>query len=98
MSFHVGQRVVCVDAEWPTSGKSPLSKGTVYTVTKCFVGHYYNGGAFPTGQIGELVELAETSNPSDDARGFKVSRFRPLDESRLDIFRAMLVSPPKVPA
>lgn len=83
MSFHVGQRVVCVDT---SAGRypcdlPPLEKGSIYTirdVTPCF---------------GELAVQIEERYRRD--YWFRASRFRPLDERRLDIFRAMLVTPPK---
>jgi len=84
--FHVGQHVVCVDAD----GAPMLSKGSVYTV----VGHepldeYEWRGI---SRIVAPVVLAE-AKPSKPHRGFSPERFRPLSSTRLDVFRRLLVSP-----
>lgn len=97
MSFHVGQRVVCVDATardcraWTPD--EALEKGIVYTIARVF--------SHPCGEIDEFVELVERRRSEFckeywGHRGYSIYRFRPLDERRLDIFREMLVSPPKV--
>lgn len=95
MSFYPGQHVVCVDDTEQSSPQSvgikPVIKGTVYTVRDFL-------NATPWG--GDLgVRLGEIINPLHPKwgceYGYLISRFRPLKDSRLDVFRQHLVSPPK---
>lgn len=85
--FHVGQHVVCVDAE----GASELSVGIVYTITGC-------GQALPNAidacgrRAYWWVVLAEVL-ATGGYTSFSGSRFRPLSSTRLDAFRQLLVSP-----
>lgn len=102
MSFHVGQRVVCVVVcdHWGGLRRSfpevslPVV-GTVYTLRDVFA----EPRCSQSGEV--LVRLAELVNPPSKTNigpyeaAFSSECFRPLDERRLDIFRAMLVSPPK---
>lgn len=104
MAFHVGQRVVCVDdsathfrvkqrfmgllRRW-VPHKSVLTRGCVYTVSRVGVG--YN---LETGEECPAIQVAEISLDGDEA--LEAHRFRPLDESRLDVFRQLLVTPPGV--
>jgi hypothetical protein len=89
--FHVGQKVVCVDAT-PNPGWSvgTLQKGAVYTIR--WIGFY----AHPL-HHGIHVRLQEIIRPCGDDSGkkdtpYRVGRFRPLDERKTDIsiFTAML--------
>ncbi|CDM57650.1 putative predicted protein [Rhizobium favelukesii] len=90
-NFRVGQKVVCVVDEWPF-GKSPLRKGSVYTITQITeprVTLSFNGfGRRPD------LKLAETKNPDSKDGGFNPERFRPVDTRKADIsiFKAMLNS------
>lgn len=92
--FHVGQLVVCVDERQgvipeptPLAG---LRKRAVYTVRTFTQGHVFREG------VADAVWLEEVSRPRD--RPFAAWRFRPVDETKLSIFREMLVTPPKEPA
>lgn len=97
MSFHVGQRVVCVEDQpkpgtiW-SPGTAP-EKGRVYTIARVFT-HPSTDGL-----LVELVEIrrSDATERQWGHRGYGAYRFRPLDERRLDIFREMLVTPPKEP-
>ena len=91
MGFHVGQHVVCVDDRRSHFTGKPLAlvRGTVYTIRR-----YYSK---PVNDWGVLLhEIVSTADPFPDGteRGFRADRFRPLDESRLTVFRQMLVTPP----
>lgn len=96
MSFHPGQRVVCVDAAPTREGRvlNALTKGTVYTVR--WAGMHdspLNGRIYG-------IRLEEIHRGVCPVHGrvdtpYNSRRFRPLDESRLDVFRAHLVTPPK---
>ena len=92
--FHVGQLVVCVE-DRPYLFRVPgheyrsemhgLTKGSIYTIREVDVVH-------PDGHhVG--VRLEEIRRPGKDCP-YVNYRFRPLDESRLTVFRQMLVSPP----
>lgn len=84
--FHIGQLVVCVDAEkrsrWdPPSG---LKRGSVYTIA---------GVVEWLGSVGVLTE--EVEMPSRHYLAHHASRFRPLKDSALDVFRQALEPAPK---
>lgn len=100
MRFRPGQHVVCVDSSdrgyferrWFGFGwrwvplPSELRRGTVYTI-------HLVGAArcVRTGQLELAVQLVELAPPADQPDGaFRASRFRPLDERRLEQFRAHL--------
>lgn len=91
MSFHPGQRVVCVD----DIGQKPICtvvKGRVYTVAEYFVTDWrFDRPDMPAIRLEEFVYPV---SPLGSA-AHSATRFRPLDESRLDVFRAHLVTPPK---
>jgi hypothetical protein len=72
--FHVGQKVVCVNDEYQDirCGDTPVKRGAIYTVRKCF--DFF-------GESGVLVE--EICNPKD--RGYHGFRFRPVVERKTDI-------------
>lgn len=81
MSFHIGQKVVCVDdSPNPTLGASRLTKGQIYVIRALSYGyddthfcvhvHGVHGGLRPRGR-GE--------------RGFYPRRFRPVVERKTDI-------------
>lgn len=101
--FKPGMRVVCICDDWPPGFKERETlrhgaifpvKGRVYTLREVIV----------TPDTGELVvRLVEIVNPAivflwNDTLGeplWGAFRFRPLDESRLDVFRNLLVDLPK---
>lgn len=78
MSFHVGQKVVCVDASKDSVGRSmPLSVGAIYTII--YIGHDDFGG---TGFL--LAEASIAKHPLKTTR-FKSSRFRPIIKDRKSV-------------
>lgn len=87
--FHIGQRVVCVDDKGLTAGR-------VYTVREVTVSPIDNSEAI------RLIEIIRPIGPGDGGNEppYRFFRFRPVDETRLEVFRAMLVTPPRelVPA
>lgn len=87
MTFHIGQHVVCVEDE--ETGWAPCAiKGCVYTIVELI--------AVGDGECN--LQFAELYYDGDEKfyPGFRAECFRPLSESRLEIFRQMLVDPPKV--
>ena len=92
--FSKGQRVVCVDDEFPASARRLFTqlprKGSVYTVRAVYVGRGRLRpvlGSTDEGEIGILLE--ELKNPRDPTLkqgldgelGFKSDRFAPLEEA-----------------
>lgn len=96
-NFTVGQKVVCVDADWPDF-LSPLSEGQIYTVKAVGLALGLNPDFSITYEPN--IELVEQANPDDDSdriairigRGFRASRFRPavVRKTDISIFKAML--------
>lgn len=88
--FRVGQKVVCVDpAHWERWG---LKKNEVYTIAEldiCILGD-------PVMSLQELpYRLMQPWDPYDNGSahpflGFKQSRFRPVVDTDISIFTAML--------
>ncbi len=85
---YVGQFVVCAPhynphPEW--NGENPSCE-TVYTIA--WVGIDPSDGTV-------MIDLAEMPQPETDEwlRGFQADMFHPVDESRLDVFRKLLVKP-----
>ena len=95
--FYVGQHVVCVDDQWRGTHHGrwylpcPLKVGDVYEVR----GISRSRGTYYESTGHEVLLLDGVINPYGDETGFAVFRFRPLQDSRLDIFRQLLVTPPK---
>ena len=103
MMFHVGQHVVCVDDRdsrqlgfLPPPGSvfegtmDGLARGIVYTIRGLYEDSF-------SGPMVRLQEIRRAPDGFDHVRGecgFSAVRFRPLDESRLTVFRQMLVTPP----
>lgn len=92
MSFHVGQRVVCVDDKSPAvSWSGDLSwptEGQIYTISWAGICPRFNKQA---------VQLAEFPTVTDDGRNirYQAKRFRPVKETNISIFTAMLSPAPK---
>lgn len=84
--FHVGQLVVCVDdyQNFPQSPIRYLSKGKVYEVIEINVEDFEP-------RVGVRVGGIEWGNWYADS-----GRFRPVVETRLDVFREMLAPVPGV--
>lgn len=93
MSFHVGQKVVCVDATSRHWSRRWISEGVVYVVA----GLRFDGSHEFKDHLGSTyaLDLEGVGKPN----GFGASRFRPLVERKTDIsvFTAML-DRQKVPA
>lgn len=99
--FHAGQKVVCVNVDWPgvNGTQCPLQLGAHYTVKG--IGPASGIDFMGRLAIGTALDLVEVSNPDDCynrdvAPGFDSRRFRPLRKRSTDIsiFKAML-SPKK---
>jgi hypothetical protein len=89
-----GDLVVCVDAsvhgKTRHPGKGLLKVGAIYTV---------RGLTYSDRQKEQGVYLQEIHLPlyrDGSEYGFKLSRFRPVRKSSIQVFREMLVSPPKL--
>ena len=87
MTFHVGQKVVCVDSKPRNGFERYLTKGEIYTV-RGFCRNIYD-------KLGIL--LVEVRSPrgrflSGEERGFRPDRFRPVVSrpTSIAIFTAML--------
>lgn len=97
MSFHVGQRVVCVNAKRP-AGRTyyndevfPVTGG-VYTIRSMFIRQ--KTGAL----LLRLYEIVNKEGEYDEGfqeAGFNCSRFRPVRDTDISIFTAMLNPVPK---
>lgn len=105
MAFHVGQKVVCVNTRnWPRDSYRPTlpKRGAVYTVraiVPCRGQGYDEDG----------IRLAEIVNPTLSLRcpngqriwtelAFRMSRFRPVRTTSIEVFTQMLESVPQEPA
>ena len=95
--FHVGQHVVCVDAEvhhlapWPLCDHDMdgLRSGVVYTIRAVGV---FRG--LESVWLHEIVRPIRGANAHKYGEaGYSPHRFRPLASTRLDVFRQLLVSP-----
>lgn len=89
--FHVGQHVVCVDdVGWVSSEYHPVlpKKGFVYVVSETIISPF--NGALGLCFVGIPTGIHPTCGLPC---AFRSERFRPLSESRLDVFRQLLVSP-----
>lgn len=83
MTFHVGQKVICVDAE-PRHGRAlNIVEGEIYTII----------GFPPADAVAPGVLLLEAKNPRSPSYGYLAARFRPLVEPNTDIsiFKKMLL-------
>jgi hypothetical protein len=79
MTFHVGQKVVCVNDTPPTEGRElQIRKDAIYTVAACFEHWTREWGV-------QLCELTPTGGP-----GWHVWRFRPVIERKTDSGVAIL--------
>lgn len=93
MSFHVGQKVVCVDDDFSNCGRLPLNlprKGGIYTLRDPF-----SADGWTWWRLVEVVNAP--ANPLNgqygvQEPGFVPRRFRPIVERKTDIsiFTAML--------
>jgi hypothetical protein len=97
--FFVGQRVICIDDRIPPDffhrGETLLKRGVVYTIRGIVLGTSFGYNSDHDG-----LRLAEIRNPMRVYRAasghvwaelyFLIARFRPMHETNIDVFRAML--------
>ena len=98
MSFHVGQLVVCVDdAPWPLppppigrwdGNLSGLRRGTVYTIRDLENRVPYDGCV-------RLIEIVRSVSHYGFESAFDQRRFRPVNDAKLEVFRAALAPTPR---
>lgn len=95
--FHVGQLVVCVDAERRRycvpghaygGGLDGLTKGNIYTIRWCGMFNHTDGSNTMSVCLYEIVRPPYGITPEDCP--YAAARFRPVVETRLDVFREML--------
>lgn len=94
MTFRVGQKVVCIDGN--IGGGCGLEtfpiKGMVYTVRAVRWSDWHQSEQL------RLVEIENEPRRYHDGVfecGFNSQRFRPVKTTSIEIFRAMLVNPPR---
>lgn len=96
--LHPGQLVECVDDRLTDKSADPyivfsldgLQRGRIYTVR--WAGIYADREAAPEYMV-RLEEIHRGQcgvDPTIFDRPYRASRFRPVDEGRLEVFRAML--------
>lgn len=84
--FHVGQNVVCVNAEnTRRDDVAELVNGQIYTVAWC--GHYTNlfGETMLSVRLEEVDRTSGASSIDDPDHPFRATRFRPIQERKTDI-------------
>ncbi len=100
--FEVGKRVVCVDDDVKRYQRSGfiysrslhgLIKGKVYTIRKVGYGCDREDGVLVW--LDEIIRPVKSHEGTE--QGYSINRFRPIDETRIDQFRAMLTNLPKLP-
>lgn len=101
--FYVGQLVLCVDDDSKLQDYAPppgrrfvddlggLTRGVVYTVRR--VGCHWYLTDVPLVWLEEIVRPTMEGDPEEI--GFAADRFRPLKDSALDVFTALLEPAPK---
>ncbi len=94
MTFHVGQKVVCIDdSSTHTDGRQELSKNQIYTVSWCGIYDHpllnilsardsYVQGPFLGVQLKEIGLRKDDLSSLFTGLPFRASRFRPLVERR----------------
>ncbi len=95
--FVPGQLVVCVDGTFPPDSdlyygdETFVVAGAVYTVRETFL--EFEGTHTIT--VEEIVNPAKDYADGEVEFHFAARRFRPLDDTKLDVFRAVLTDAPK---
>ena len=93
--FRVGQKVVCVDDEigkymppgvFYVPGLDGLAAGEIYTVAELYITQ------FDGRECIRLVEIDRSTN--FDPRGYVAARFRPVQETGMQMLRALLKTNP----
>lgn len=87
MSFHIGQKVVCVDDGPPEFNlrKEGLRRGAIYTVREVGLRSWFDGA--PAVRLMEIIRGPKASETGDEDSDtpFWAHRFRPLIEHKTDI-------------
>lgn len=100
--FHVGQLVLCVDDRPHPRAKvtdsasfirAGLKRGVVYTIRHCFVDPLGAHAVFLAEIVRAACPVPNTWNYVGELP-FAAVRFRPLDDSRLEVFRSVLRDAP----
>lgn len=98
--FHVGQKVVCVDADCGPMYANPLFEYTsdmhglkekeIYTIRAIF-------NDVREQWLGKNVHLEEIKRPCEDGMEapYAIERFRPIIDTDISIFEKILMSAPK---
>ena len=101
MNFHVGQKVICVNDLGNTSGYTygPTlpKRGSVYTIREIVPRGAYGydeDGLFLVEIVNPLCIHLFPSGPMKGELQFRVSRFRPIRTTSIDVFLAMLEPTP----
>lgn len=98
--FHVGQKVVCINDTFKNVSIDQLiRKGQIYTVRWVGMYSHYVDGEF----LG--IKLEEIHRGDDDGpegygaadMPYRASRFRPLVEDKISMFRKLLAPKPDAP-
>lgn len=92
MSFHVGQLVVCVDDQprgrlYPMDG---LRSGVIYTVRDVLYDLMIDANLV---WLDEIVRGVEPDWDSAREAPYWADRFRPVDETRIAVFRKIAANP-----
>ncbi len=85
-----GMRVVCIDDDWLFPAASLPVRGKVYTI-KTVGTNFFKRGHFC---LGPYLGFYECNGNYDGNPEFFWDRFKPLDETRLDVFRQHLTKAP----
>lgn len=85
-----GMRVVCICDDWPPNASSPPVRGKVYTIKSVGVDILVFGRVYG----GPYLGFHECNGNYDGNPEFLWDRFKPLDETRLDVFRQHLTKAP----
>lgn len=90
MNFRVGQKVVCVEDQYPSSWKywnefnKPV-KGVVYTVRTAGVWLFHAGPAFSLRLVEIINPESEWTDGDVSEMAFNAMRFRPVVSRKTDI-------------
>lgn len=94
IDFHVGQKVVCVDAVGceDFDGRTRIAEGEIYKIRRVGVRSIWYCIAFLVWGRPLWVWLEGV----DRGNGYRATRFRPLIHTDISVFTAMLAPSPKV--
>lgn len=85
-----GMRVVCIDDDWVFPGPSHPLRGKVYTIKSVEVEVPFRGRV----HAGPYLGFHECPGANGGRPEFHARCFKPLDETRLDVFRQHLTRAP----